>query len=148
MTLYVCVHYNNFITAGVVIIYITESINSQQDIRLNTTSGDSVRPGDDVTIMCTTIGSSIIAWSSDEYIGRGGVRLELFANATSRESSQISNATAVLLNTSYSSEGDIVLTSALSLIIMETPYNISVTCVNIGRETNSTIRLNVLGMYI
>ena len=131
-----------FIIAGTV-------IDSQEGlVTLNITSGTIVRPGDNVTFMCTTIGSSIIAWSSDEYIGRGGVRLELFANATSRESSQISNATAVLLSTTYNSEGDIVLTSALSLVVMETPYNISVTCVNIGRETNSTIRLNVLGMYI
>ena len=129
-------------------VIIAESVNGGDDlVTLNITSSTTVCPGDNVTFTCTTIGSSIIAWSSDEYIGRGGVRLELFANATSRESSQISNATAVLLNTTYNSEGDIVLTSALSLIAMGTPY-VSVTCVNIGRETNSNTKLNVSGMYI
>ena len=90
---------------------VIESVNSQQElVTLDITSGNSVRPGDKVTITCTTIGSSIIAWSSDEYIGRGGMRLELFANATSRESSQISTATAILLNTTYNNEGDIYCT--------------------------------------
>ena len=133
------------IIAGIVI----ESVNSGADlVTLNITlnSGNIVRPGDNITFICTTIGSSIIAWSSDEYIGIGGVRLELFAFTTSRESSQISTATAILLNTTYNSEGDIVLTSTLSLIAMGIPY-ISVTCVNIGRETNSTITQNVLGMF-
>ena len=89
---------------------------------------------------------SSIGWSSDDYIGKGGVRLELFAFATNRESTQISTAKAVLLSTTYNSEGDIVLISALSLIAKGTPY-ISVTCVNIGREANSNTILNVLGMY-
>ena len=126
-------------------------VNSQQElVTLNTTSGNSVRPGDNVTFMCTTIDSSIIAWSSDEYIGRGGLRLQLSA-VTQRDKSQVSpdTVTAILLNSSNNSEGDIVLTSALSLIARGTPYIISVTCINTGsgREINSTIRLNISGMY-
>ena len=129
-----------FIIAGTV-------IDSQEGlVTLNITSGTIVRPGDNVTFTCTTINSSIIAWSSEEYIGRGGVRLDLSA-VTHSESSQISTATAVLLNTGSNGEGAIVLTSALSLIAKGIPY-ISVTCINIGRETNSTITQNVLGMYM
>ena len=125
---------------------VIESVNSQQElVTLDTTSDNSVRPGDNVTFTCTTTGSSIIAWSSDEYIGTGGLRLEVSA-VTHRDNSQISPATAILL---YNSEGTgaIVLTSALSLIAKGIPY-ISVTCINTGREINSTIRLNVSGMYI
>ena len=104
-----------------------------------------MRPGDSVTFVCTTIDSYLIGWSSDEYIGSGGVRLELHANTTSRESSQISKATAVLLNTSYNSDGVVVLTSALILIASGNPY-IFITCINIGREISTPIRLNVSGM--
>ena len=123
------------------------SVDNQQDlIRWTTTSGTVVHPGDSVTFVCTTIDSYLIGWSSDEYIGRGGVRLELHANATSRESSQVSTATAVLLNTSYNSNSAVVLTSALMLIARVVPY-ISVTCINIGREVSTPIRLNISGTY-
>ena len=67
-----------------------------------------MRPSDSVTFECTVSNSHLLGWSSDDYISSGGVRLELCANATSRESSQISTATAVLQNTSYNSDGAIL----------------------------------------
>ena len=141
------VHFSNYRFFTIAFIPSVGSVDTQQSLVSikSASSGTVVHPGDDVTFECTTVDSSIIAWSSDEYIGRGGIKLELIANDTSVHTSQITTATAVLFNTSYNSNGAILLMSTLTLTAKRIS-NFSVTCFNIGRGTNISITVNVSGM--
>ena len=42
-------------------------------------NGNLACSGDEITFFCETRGSSIIAWTSDEYIGQGGAQLQFVA---------------------------------------------------------------------
>ena len=122
--------------------------NHNELIRISSnSSGTTVCPGDGVTFVCTTTNSSIIAWCSDKYIGCDGIRLELTANDQSIQRSQLPGVTASanLINTSNDGNGAIVLISELNLIVKGIP-NFSVTCLNVGRELNKSIEIDVSGV--
>ena len=92
-----------------------------------------------IVITCTTTGSSILAWMSEEFIGSGS-QLEFRSvdriGTTQRSSS---NPDTVATLTAYNNEGTI-LTSTLRIVTKSTTSNVNVSCINVVLgETNFTI---------
>ena len=93
-----------------------------------------------MTCTCTTGHSRTLAWSSDEFIGPGGARLE-FASVQpvpTRQNISGSNAFAVLTNSS-NMNGVVVLMSDFTFIVSENVTIIILTCMNVGRHSSSSI---------
>ena len=69
-------------------------------------------PGDEVTITCETRGSSVIAWSSDEYIGTNSqLEIRIIDNIGDRCTSSVNpNTIATLINNTVE-DGELVLVS-------------------------------------
>ena len=72
-----------------------------------------VKPGDTLTLTCTTNGSEIIEWISDEYIGTGNSGLGFPSSQMPGEQRHIRNTTIIL--TRKDTEGNAtILQSSLS----------------------------------
>ena len=105
--------------------------------------------GETTTFTCETVGSNSIGWSSAEYIGKNGVRLEFASserNGTIR-SSVDSMAIAQLISFS-SINGIDKLVSQLQLTAQSKYQVSSVSCHNIGIGTKKTTYFRVAGEYI
>ena len=93
------------------------------------------------SLTCTTTGSQILAWRSEEYIGPSGTQLEFARvdNVGDRENSHLSNSVyATLIDRSFDH-----LTSTLNITLSDAFQRSTVTCVNIvtGDIINATISL-------
>ena len=114
---------------------------------------DSLRklcPGDVVNITCVTRTSSILAWTSDEYIEKGGTQLVFatFNNVGDRKSSPINNNTFATLTAKFY-EGTVpVLESQLHIIVSSTTTSSTVTCLHITYGTSTAISIRALGMTL
>lgn len=106
-------------------VSLNSSLNGNQD----------VHPGENVVFQCTTWGSSIQAWSSDEYIRD---RLEFVAVQYAGTTISSGFATAELIDT-YVDNGQQVIISELRIIIQRSVLNSSVTCYNVGRDLSALI---------
>ena len=63
-------------TATIVLLIVTTGI-TQIIISPQLSELQNLCPGEEVTFTCETRGSSVLAWSSDEYIGSSDTRLEI-----------------------------------------------------------------------
>jgi hypothetical protein len=107
---------------------------------LLTSSVEQVCPGKSVTFTCTTTGSSTLIWRSEDYIGSG--RFEFVSiddNGTVRRSTFYLETIAILTAINTDDPGMPILTSILRTIARSTTSNISVSCINAGRETSTKI---------
>ena len=101
-------------------------------------------PGEEVVITCETRGSPIIAWTSEEYIERGGTRLVFgtFNGVGDMDTSPVNPNTVATLIRKANESNVQVLQSKLSIIVS---VNSNVTCMGNGAST--FIRIQVFGMY-
>ena len=101
-------------------------------------------PGEEINITCETRGSTIIAWTSNEYIEQGGTQLE-FATFNTVGEVRISpvnpNTVATLINKTTEG-GRQVLRSQLHIIASADSI---VTCINVGGGTTNAISIRLLG---
>ena len=93
--------------------------------------------GESVTITCMTINSSIIAWSSEEYIGKGGRQLEFVTldaiGTTLYDSMVIANLTSV-------NQSALILESQLHIIRVSPNYpQFNVTCHGSVNSLNKSV---------
>ena len=106
-------------------------------------------PGEEVTITCETRGSIVIAWTSEEYIGARGTRLEfgIFHSIGNTYTSHMNpNTVATLINKTVE-DGVYVLVSQLRITAQSQFMNPSVICINVRFGIQNTTRLRVLGMF-
>ena len=106
-------------------------------------------PGDVVNITCVTRGSSVIAWSSDEYIEEGGTQLAFatFNHVGDTQRSPITDSTLATL-TSKVYEGTVpVLESRLHIIVSSTRSVSTVTCIHVSGGTSTAISIQTLGLF-
>ena len=104
--------------------------------------------GETVIFTCETRNSRTIAWSSNDYIGTGGTRLELTdveSEGTYRNAST-GRASAVLISVDRSVQGMTILVSQLHIAIVSTYQTSSVTCHSVGGDESNTITFYMRGM--
>ena len=98
-----------------------------------------------VVFTCIVRGSNSMAWTSDEYIGTGGQRLEFSAAepaGTTLSAVGNSQTTAELINATI----DEIIVSELRISIQSNFPTPSVQCHNINAGTNSSITFLLAGM--
>ena len=99
-----------------------------------------------MTFTCETRGSPILAWTSDEYIERGGTQLEFatFNDVNDTRISPVNSKTIATLIANFEENGVRVLRSTLRIRALSGFLNSSVNC--LGDGTMNTSRILVIGM--
>ena len=125
-------------------VTMTTSLNG---MRYTYAASINVCPGDEINIICEIEGSPILGWSSDQYIGTGGVQLEF----TTSDSAGFQRRSAVNPNTvaTLTSADSIrrILTSTLHTIIVPSDVlNSSIACDHRNNGTATVLTLYYLGM--
>ena len=130
-----------------------KDVGAQITLKSSPKSSDTgvlhVCPDDEVTFTCETNGSTILAWTSEEYIGTGGSELELTTGNTpgfKLRSNSDHNTVATLISKdqrllAIASTLEIVTSSDLNM-----SHSSSVTCKHRTNSANKTITLQHLGM--
>ena len=103
-----------------------------------------VCPGDQVNFTCETRGSDIIAWTSKEYINRGGTRVD-FAAFNVGVTMRIGKNTVATLVSADVINGIRVLVSQLMITVSPLYQNPSITCLHVGLLINATVSFVVPG---
>ena len=105
-------------------------------------------PGEEVYITCVTRNSLLLLWTSDEYIGPGGIELEfaIFNDIGDTVVSPINPNTVATLINNTNEDGMMVLVSQLRIVTSVNFSTSSVSCVNEGGMSNSSA-ITILGMY-
>ena len=110
--------------------------------------GQYARPGQRVTFTCETRDTSVLEWYSDEYIGRGGDRIQILRNGDGSNQTRFGGetvATTVSVNT-YS--GVTVIVSQLHIMTLEQIPTSLVTCAINGQGPRKVISFATTGMKI
>ena len=103
--------------------------------------------GEIVTFTCVTRGSTLIAWSSDEYIGSGGLRLEFISVDQIGTTRSTANGGTVAQLVASTREGGIdTLVSQLNISVQSIYQISSITCHNIGMGTTNTTAFEIAGI--
>ena len=107
----------------------------------------SAYPQQVITFTCVTRGSSILAWSSDEYIGPGGALLTFvaFDPLGTTTASFINPDTAAVLVSSSNENGEIVLESTLQITVSSLFPTSSVACHNVDGGAVSSFTFHIPG---
>lgn len=108
-------------------------------------------PGEKITFNCVVMGSEhltslILAWSSEEYIGRGNFLQFTTSNqdGDSTEGTRADNVTASLISVG-STNGIPSLTSELSIVLSVTFPKPTITCHSLSNGSESNIQFDVIG---
>ena len=119
-----------------------------QSLSSDLPADEPVCPGQVVTFTCETRGSLILAWTSDEYIERGGTRLDFatFNNVGYTRISPVNPNTNATLIANFDENGVRVLRSTLRIVTLSGFLNSSVNCLHIGDGTMNTSRVIVIGI--
>ena len=99
--------------------------------------------GEYVVFTCISKGSNSIAWSSDEYIGSGGLRLEFIS--IDMETTQRIGQTVATLTEVFRVEEKVILVSQLQITVQSTHQISSITCHNLGNDTTNTVSFDTAG---
>ena len=102
----------------------------------------------EVTFNCTTRGSGILQWVSDQYIGiNNPLQIVSHANAPNMEvSEQNNNTIASRLTVTIDGNGEIIISSQLRLMSEEKYLRSSIVCCNSALGVNRTITFFTSGM--
>ena len=135
------------IFAVIVVVCIMPPIFSK-NVTITTTFSNKqpVCPGDQVNFTCETRGSDIIAWISEEYINRGGTRVE-FAAFDVGVTMQIGQNAVITLVSADVFNGIRVLTSQLMITVSPLYQNPSITCLHVDFLINATVSFVVPGKF-
>ena len=115
--------------------------------------GRGVCPGDEITFTCVTNRSASLAWSSDDYIGRGGIQLE-FASFDSpgkiarNRVSPIGTQASLISKEIKENETQGILESQLNVIVTSDYPNPTINCLNIDAGYKETTSFQLLGMTL
>ena len=104
-----------------------------------------VCPGETIVLTCTTTGSSILRWTSNEYIGSSN-QIE-FLSAESVGTTESMQDAVANLTANHVTGGMRVLTSMLRITARSTIPNFSITCISGDLGRMNTSMFNVAGMY-
>ena len=102
----------------------------------------------DVTFTCVTRGSDAIAWTSDVYIGAGGVQLGFVAdlsNPGDRRTSVSNTDTVAMLTREYDDQGIMVLESELRITPLPDPQTATVACIHVVNGERKIANFQVIG---
>lgn len=102
-------------------------------------------PGKTIVFTCTTTGSLVLAWTSEEYIGPGRQLEILSTDRIGTNRSSTSNPETVANLTYFDNDG-IILTSMLSIVTRSTTTSVTVSCLNVGDGEANTSIIPVAGM--
>ena len=102
--------------------------------------------GETVTFTCVTEGNSM-AWSSDEYIGSDGNRLEFVSIEREGTTHRAGQAVATLVNIS-DINGLIILKSVLHILVSSAFQISSIRCHSVGSDAVNTITFGTAGTYV
>ena len=151
-------HYNqkcNYICVG---IYVSETCHTMlihaaslpvafsQMISSSLPDGRVLCPGEEIIFICVTRGSTVISWTSDEYIARNKpLEFTTIDDVGETHTSTINPDVVALLVRETNDGGTPVLESLLRVIASPLYPNSSVTCVHVDDGTRHTISFQVLG---
>ena len=125
----------------------TTMTTSLNGMRYTYASNLNVCPGDEINIICEIKGSRILGWSSDQYIGTGGVQLEFTTSDSAgfqRRSPVNPNAVATLTSSDSVRR---IITSTLHIIVVSSDVsNSSIACDHRNNGTATVLTLYYLGM--
>ena len=105
--------------------------------------------GENITFECVTVGSSILAWSSNEYINARGDRIEFLViheNGTIIMAPN-SHTLARLIGVYTDEDGQSVIVSQLSIIVQRTKKHFSISCHHVGNGLTKTVTLQLSGKF-
>ena len=114
--------------------------------------GASACPGDRINFTCITYSSSILAWQSNYYLGKGG-QVDFLSNDQEGkvEPSNIVPNTIAILNSISMENERTDITSTFSVIAPTDSTDdsrvINVTCINVDIGTKKTINFSLAGMF-
>ena len=106
--------------------------------------------GENITFTCETMGSSVIAWRSEDYIEVGGTQLAFgtFNGVGDTQTSPINSATIAILTVNDVVDGVQVLKSELRITPLSKFSTSSVTCVHVSSGVTNTSSFQAVGMQI
>ena len=99
-----------------------------------------------MTFTCTTVGSSLLAWSSCHYISESGVQLYFSSSEDTVGTTKPSpNGASVgnLTKVDRSDQVNIILESALQFDVSDQYSTSQIICINNANNINATINFNV-----
>ena len=102
-----------------------------------------------IVFTCETVGAAVLVWSSDEFIGTGGVQLPFAAGANDpgdRRNSSINDHTYAVLTVNDRVDGQTRLVSELFVNATVEVPRASVTCHNQAADDPITASFTVVGM--
>jgi hypothetical protein len=113
--------------------------------------GQRVCPGDAIMFTCVTNGSAILAWSSDDYIGQGGVQLEFASfhqpGRIARNRASPIGTQAVLVSKEIEENETLgILESQLSVIVTSDYQTATIKCLHVDTGSEETTGFQLLGM--
>ena len=105
------------------------------------------QPGESVVFSCTTRGSLVQEWSSDEYIGSGGDTISLlsFTCLNSNVTSNVYHSTTATCVNVTTVNGISIIKSELRIIAAPERPIATVMCANNGSLSNESITFQTLG---
>ena len=130
---------------GILLVLLSAGIiqAGARNILTTTLSSDrQVCPGEEVIFTCVVQGPHL-SWSSDEYIGRDGERLEFGTINKPNETSNYSSTVATLLS-KIERNGVTEIVSRLEIIASEEYSNSSVTCNDVSAGISQPVQFNVI----
>ena len=103
-------------------------------------------PGETVVITCTTRGTHILEWISDQYIGAGRLQITSFPHDPDRVDSTDNRATfASRVNVTTENE-EMVIVSQLHIVASAQYPDSSVTCRNNGHQSSKDVSFQVIAI--
>ena len=119
-----------------------------QSLSLNSSlafkSQHDVYRGENISFLCITRGSSILAWSSNEYINDRIEFLTIHSIGTVVAQNQYSSAQ--LIDVYMDDDRRSVIVSELYIVVQRNIAQSSVTCHHVGNELTKTITFQLSGM--
>ena len=114
----------------------------------STLSGDRfICSGEVVIFTCTTRGSPILEWFSEEYIGTGGDRLQILSGSDRNTSSVNPDAVATRINVT-NDNGETVIVSELRIIASISYPIATVSCSSGDQRLMQNITFRIFGKSI
>ena len=114
---YFCIYINN--KTIIIAVTLTSTLNSER----------VVYPQDIIIFTCTTGGSPILEWFSEEYIGTGRNRLQILSESDRNTSSITPDAVATRISVT-TENGIVVIVSELRILASKEYPNATVSCSN------------------
>lgn len=113
--------------------------------------GQRVCPGDQIVFTCMTNGSASLAWSSDDYIGRGGIQLEFASfhdpgRIARNQGSPIGTQATLISKEIEENETKGILESQLNIIVTSDYQIATINCLHVDTGSQESTVFQLLGI--